>query len=82
MRALQGEREQREESDREEASHFNDPFERVMVEADKRTALAQGNPVLKVNHHVIPFKMNPTIINKCGKFHNSDSNGFGRLTRS
>lgn len=33
-----------------------------MVEADKRTALAQDNPVLKVNPHVIPYKMNPTII--------------------
>lgn len=50
-----------------------------MVEADKRTALAQVNPILKVNPHVIPYKTNPTIINKCDKFHIWDSNGFGRL---
>lgn len=34
-----------------------------MVEADKRTAFALGNPVLKVNPHVIPYKTNPTMIN-------------------
>lgn len=28
--------------------------------------------------HAIPYKTNPTIINKC-KFHNSHSDSFGRL---
>lgn len=37
-----------------------------MVKADKRTALALGNPVLKVNPHVIPYKTNPTVINVAG----------------
>lgn len=48
-----------------------------MVKADKRTALTLGNPVLKVNPHVIPYKTNPTVINVAG-FRNSDSNSFGR----
>lgn len=50
----------------------------VMVEADKRTAFALGNPVLKVNPHVIPYKTQ-SYNDKCGNFHNSDSNSFGRL---
>jgi len=49
-----------------------------MVEADKRTALALGNPVLKVNPHVIPYKTNSAMI-KCDNFLNSDRNSSGRL---
>lgn len=30
----------------------------LLVEADKHTALAQGNPVLKANPHVIPLEIN------------------------
>lgn len=67
MRALQGERGRKWERTKSKewqrgCFSFQWSFW-VMVKADKRTALALGNPVLKVNPHVIPYKTNPTMIN-------------------